>query len=128
MEEFLEGLVLRLRTALGTNSVYGGMEAPQGKTGNYVMVWELANRRLYSHSGKLPLIDARYNIDCYVKNAEDGKVLLKGIEASIADFSGVLNGVSVSSIKLVDQFDSEYRPELGYHVSTADYSAQYYEI
>ena len=127
MKAFEAALILRLRGALGTNAVYGGKRAPQGTTGNYILVWELASKRLYSHDGKAPVVAARYNIDCYVKKPEDGKTWLALIEASIADFSGMLGTVLVSGIFLEDTLDDDFRSDIEYHVLTADYLAQYYQ-
>ena len=125
MIAFESALILRLRGALGTAAVYGGKRAPQGATGNYVLVWELASRRLYSHDGKTPLVEAIYNIDCFVKKPEEGKTWLALIEASIADFSGLLGTVPVSGIFLEDTLDDDFRSDIGYHVLTANYLARY---
>lgn len=127
MEEFRKQLVLRLRTVLAMTQIWGGMRAPQGTVGDYIMVWRLVGRRVYTHDGQTPLVEERYNIGCYSKKAEDCEELLAAVESAIGTFTGLLGTVEVSNIKLVETIDTDYRDDLGYYVFSADYLVQYYK-
>lgn len=83
-------------------------EAPEGTPMNYVVYINISDVKIHTLTGQSEIESPVFQFTIYAATKANAKAIAKQIKRALKDFSGVMSGVEVQHVKLLNELCTKY--------------------